>query len=118
MSYDIYLVDPVTGSTIEVDNKHYVVGGTYVIGGTRSLHLNVTYNYFPHFLRVFGEKGIRTIYGMTGASSLPILREAAEKLGNDVDDDYWKATEGNAKCAILGLIAFAEMRPDGVWQGD
>ena len=32
--------------------------------------------------------------------------------------DYWHATEGNAKRALYGLLAFAKMRPDGVWDGD
>jgi hypothetical protein len=31
---------------------------------------------------------------------------------------YWKPTPGNAGHALLGLIAFAEARPDGVFQGD
>ena len=39
-------------------------------------------------------------------------------LGDDVDDDYWKPTEGNAKRALYGLLAMAQMRPDGVWGGD
>lgn len=31
---------------------------------------------------------------------------------------YWEATEGNAKRALLQLLAMARMRPDGVWDGD
>lgn len=65
-----------------------------------------------------GKKGIRTIYGMTGAESIPIIKEAMERLGNDVDPDYWESTEGNAKAALSGLLAMAQMRPDGVWDGD
>nr|DAE13757.1 MAG TPA: hypothetical protein [Siphoviridae sp. ctQqU1] len=45
--------------------------------------------------------------------------KAISALGDDVDDsDYWRATEGNAKRALCGLLAFAKMRPDGVWDGD
>jgi hypothetical protein len=65
-----------------------------------------------------GEKGIRTIYGMTGAQSIPILRGAAAMLADDVAKNYWEPTEGNAKRALLQLVALAEMRPDGVWNGD
>lgn len=118
MSYDIALNDPTTGEPMILDASHHMRGGTFALGGTREASLNVTYNYSPHYSRVMGEKGIRTIYGMTGAVSLPILREAAAKLGDDVDDDYWKPTEGNAKRALLQLAALAEMRPDGVWSGD
>jgi hypothetical protein len=93
-------------------------GGTYAVGGETECRLNVTYNYAEHYYRVFGEKGIRTIYGMTGAESLSALKEAAAKLRDDAVPDYWLATEGNAKLALCHLIAFATLRPDGVWQGD
>ena len=78
----------------------------------------ITYNYAKHYYRVFGEKGIRTIYGMTGAESIPIIKAAMAQLGDDVSTDYWEDTEGNAKKALAGLLAFAQMRPDGVWDGD
>lgn len=68
--------------------------------------------------RVFGKDGIRTIYGMTGAESIPIIKAAMEKLSDDVSEDYWEATEGNAKKALAGLLAFAQIRPDGLWKGD
>ena len=118
MSYDIRLKEPVGGNTIEFKFKHQITGGIYAIGGTSEAWLNITYNYADHFYRVFGDKGIRTIYGMTGAESIPVLEKAIAQLGDDVDDDYWKSTEGNAKAALHGLLAFAQMRPDGVWDGD
>lgn len=118
MSYDIYLNDPVTGGTIELDEPHQMRGGTYKIGGTTEARLNVTYNYAKHYYRVMGEKGIRTIYGMTGAESIPVLKAAIGELGDDVDPDYWEPTEGNAKRALCSLLALAQMRPDGVWDGD
>jgi hypothetical protein len=118
MSYDIDLTDPVSGEILHAEARHDIRGGTYAVGGTTELSLNVTYNYAQHFYRVLGEKGIRTIYGMSGAESLPLLKAAAEQLGNDVDGDYWKPTEGNVKRAVLQLVALAQMRPDGVWKGD
>jgi hypothetical protein len=134
MSYDIYLKDPVTKDVIQFDEPHHMRGGTYCLGGTTEAHLNVTYNYGEHYRRVFGdsevqlsnfdtvfgggETGIRKLYGMSGADSIPILKEAISKLGDDVDDDYWKPTEGNAKRALLQLLSLAKMRPDGIWDGD
>jgi hypothetical protein len=118
MSYDIKLQDQVTKATLELDVPHHMRGGTYALGGTTEAHLNVTYNYGKHYYRVMGENGIRTIYGITGADSIPVLTRAIEQLGDDVDDDYWKDTEGNAKRALLQLLALAKMRPDGVWSGD
>lgn len=118
MSYDIYLNDPVTGQTLDLDEAHHMRGGTYQMGGSQRAWLNVTYNYAPHFYRLLGEEGIRSIYGKTGAETVKPLTEAAGQLGDDVDPDYWKPTEGNAKRALLQLAALASMRPDGVWDGD
>lgn len=122
MSYDIRLVDPVSGETLKLDAPHHMRGGTYAVGGTTEARINVTYNYATHFAKAFaflpGDGGIRKIYGMTGADSIQVLERAAATLGDDVDDDYWKATDGNAKHALLQLLALAKMRPDGVWDGD
>lgn len=119
MSYDIDLLDPVTKDVIELDTPHQMKGGTFALGGTREAHLNVTYNYGVHYYRVIcPDQGIRKIYGLTGAESIPILQKAADALKDDVAGDYWKPTEGNAKAALLQLIALAKLRPDGVWNGD
>ena len=120
MSYDITLNDPITKETIEVAGAHFMQGGTYALGGTKELWLNVTYNYGRIFRRpeVLGEEGIRTIYGMTGAESIPVLQKAIANLGDDTDPDYWKPTDGNAKRPLCQLLAMAQMRPDGIWDGD
>lgn len=121
MSYDIYLCDNVTHKPLKADSTHFIAGGMRAMGGTKELWLNVTYNYGHFYYRpeVFGENGIRSIYGKTGAESIPMLEKAISALGDDVDDsDYWHATEGNAKRALYGLLAFAKMRPDGIWDGD
>ena len=77
MSYDIRLCDPVTGDVINLDHPHLMRGGTYAMAGTTELWLNVTYNYSKHYYRsdVFGEKGIRSIYGLTGAESIRSSKE-------------------------------------------
>ena len=118
MSYDIDLVDPVTGSCLQLDEPHQMKGGTYAVGGTNFAELNITYNYSGIFHKVLGADGIRTIYGETGADSIPVLEDAIAALGDDVDPDYWTATEGNAKRSLCQLLALAKLRPDGVWRGD
>ena len=118
MSYDIDLCDPVTLDAIVLDERHQMRGGTCQVGGCLYASLNVTYNYAQHFYRVMGEEGIRTLYGKTGAETIPILEAAIGQLGDDVDPDYWKSTEGNAKRSLCQLLALARMRPDGVWAGD
>lgn len=133
MSYDIRLLHPVSKKVLTTDVPHDIRGGTYCVGGTSELHLNVTYNYAKHLYRVFPERftdyphpckedgslqGIRSIYGMTGAESIPVLDAAIAQLGDDMDDNYWEPTEGNVKAALYGLRALAQLRPDGVWDGD
>lgn len=118
MGYAICLCDPVTKETLNVDAVHHIRGSNYVLGGTTECYLSVTYNYADHFYRVMGKKGIRTIYGMTGAESIPVLKKAISELKDDVSSNYWDGTEGNAKKALYGLLALAQMRPDGVWDGD
>ena len=118
MSYDIYLTDPVSREVLTAEVTHYMMGGTYEYGGTKELWLNVTYNYSQIFYKALGKDGIRVIYGKSGAESIPILERGISKLKDDVDPDYWKATEGNAKRALCQLKAMAQMRPDGIWSGD
>jgi hypothetical protein len=117
MSYDIELLDPKTKKVIELSEPHFIRGGTYAIGGTKRLELNITYSYSKHFKHL-GKKGIRSIYGKKAKESIPILMAAAFKLKSNVVEDYWEATEGNAKWALMQLISIAEMRPDGIWDGD
>lgn len=117
MSYDIRIIH--NGAICEVDEKHHISGGTYVFGGTDLLELNITYNYSPFFCATLGEDGIRSIYGKSIADTLPILERAAAQLIGDPDRDYWAATEGNARKALLDLIALAKMAPpEAVWEGD
>ena len=118
MSHDIQLNDPNTDQCLILDEPHLMRGGNYQIGGEQYAYLNVTYNYTDIFRRVIGGKGITTIYGKSGAESVPILESAIALLGDDVNPDYWKATEGNVKRALIHLLALAQMRPDGVWVGD
>ena len=118
MSYDLYLNDPITGETLTLDTPHQMRGGTYQLGGSKELWLNITYNYTKFYKRddVFGGHGLETIEGLTGAESIPLLERAIKALGDEVSDNYWDATEGNAKRPLYQLLAMAKMRPDGVWE--
>lgn len=140
MSYDIYLVDPVSHEQIELEAAHHIRGGTYAMSGTTEAWLNITYNYANWYYRpgVFSRtrkssKGIRTIYGMTGAESIPVLKKAIERLERlnvDISEKerrecekqgctgYWMPTRANAIRPLYQLLALAQMRPDGIWRGD
>lgn len=119
MSYDIYLKDPKTNEVYELSNPHHMKGGTYCIGGTDKATFNITYNYSKILCDILGEKGIRTIYGMSGYNSLPILSEAMSKLTDDpYEVEYWTQSEGNVRIALLSLIILAKQCLDGIWVGD
>lgn len=120
MSYDIYLRDPETNEVIETSNDlSWLRGGTYAVGGSKELWLNVTYNYGKFYYKTIDkDQGIRYIYGMSGKDSVPILMDAMSDLGDDVTDNYWDATEGNAKKALLMMVLMATLAPKGVWDGD
>ena len=71
-----------------------------------------------HLPIICKEKGIRSIYGKTGLESIPILQHAINNLGDEVNEDYWKNTEGNAKRPLIQLLIMAKMRPDGIFDGE
>lgn len=135
MSYDISLVDPVTKETLTMDAPHQMRGGTYAIGGTAEMWLSITYNYATWYYKdyAFGENGIRSIYGLSGAESIPVLRKVITGLENSKEElsadeakecldqgvsGYWMPTRENAIKPLYQLLAMAQMRPDGVWEGD
>lgn len=140
MSYDITLTDPVTKETIQFDSVHDMRGGTYALGGTTEAWLNITYNYADWYYKpgVFGpteekSKGIRAIYGLSGAESIPVLQKAIaalQAMTEDISDEnrhqcekhgatgYWMPTRENAIKPLYQLLAMAKLRPDGAWDGD
>lgn len=140
MSYDIYLRDRVTKETVHFDTPHQMAGGTYAVGGTTEAWLNITYNYAQWYYKdgVFpnnGEdnSGIRSIYGLSGADSIPVLEHAIKTLESMTEDlseeeiqeykdggvgGYWMPTRENAVKPLYQLLAMAKMRPDAVWDGD
>jgi len=119
MSYDINMMEPGKNEVIEFKAPHQFRGGTYAVGGSNEAWLNITYNYGKFYYDTIDkEKGIRWLYGKTGEECLPILKIAVEELGTEQSDNYWDATPGNAGHALLGLIAFCEERPDGIFDGD
>lgn len=126
MSYDIDLRDPITNEIIEITDAHFMRGGTYQLGGSTKLSLNMTYNYAKILHRVIRpkntpseyESGIRSLYGLTALEATPILEQAISQLDDDVSDDYWEPTEGNVKKALTHLLTMCRMRPDAIINGD
>ena len=119
MSYDVTLVEPVSKSTVRLPNNHLMTGGTYCIGGTNEAWLNITSNYAELYVKAFGNpEGIKCLIGMQAVDSISLLESAIGNLGDETDDDYWTATEGNAKKPLYSLLAMAKLRPDAIWEID
>lgn len=110
MSYDIRIVKKRTGETVNFRYKHAISGGTYALGGTPEAWLNVTYNYSDTFERMFGEQGVRSLYGKPLSVAVEMLQKAIDSIGDaEPSDDYWDATDGNAKQALKDLLMLAEL---------
>lgn len=126
MSYDINLLDPITKEVIEINDAHFLRGGTYKMGGSTELSLNITYNYSkflhqvlqPEYTPSKDKSGIRSLYGMIALEAIPILEAAISKLKSDFDEDYWTPTEGNTKRTLNNLLTMCKMRPDAIIDGD
>ena len=124
MSYDIRIKRG-DGTTVELRERHAIIGGTYALGGTTEAWLNVTYNYSGISRRLLGDEGIRVIYGMNIKDARPVLANAAVRLGTaEPDEDYWKACDGNARKAILNLLELTDLalsdypNDEMFWDGD
>jgi len=153
MSYDIWLERRRCRSKInDATMGQLARGGTYrVCSGNEKvdegdLKLNITYNYAGYFYKVFGKKGIRSIYGMkakdarevllNGYDKLCKIRDKEEKLGRPFDDDdydrmkslgedwetycasYWHPCAKNAIAAVDGLVRLTMIAPGFTFNGD
>ena len=112
MSYDVNFCDPVSKETILLDEPHFMRGGTYCVGGTQEMWLNITYNYYknyaPHGF------SINDLDGKTALEVIPELERVIAALSDETDPDYWKPTDGNAKRPLKQLLVMAKMRPDAI----
>ncbi len=123
MSWDVTITkpDPATcdhcGGSGEIreylEVEYFTEGGTYPLGGSTDADLNITYNYSPHYYRVLPNgEGLRGLNGLTVEEALPQLSEGVKALGTDEHPDYWKATEGNARRALVTLEKWCQLAID------
>lgn len=114
MSWWVYLMD---GNEIaELPDAWDLQGGTYALGGTDTAELNVTYNYSRFFYRVLGEGGLRGLHGKPARETLPLIEQGIKRLKGDASEDYWEATEGNARKALEQMKAMSLALPECVWE--
>ena len=83
MSYDIDLLDPITRNVIEIKDAHFLRGGTYKMGGSTELSLNVTYNYSQFLHQV----NLRKLDNYAKEKNLPAY--VPEKIGCGLANGDW-----------------------------
>lgn len=114
MSHWVYLENE-DGKLVEV--TRFEEGGTYALGGQTEAELNITYNYSPHYYRVLDKKkGLEWLHGKKAKGCIHRLEDAVAKLGTVRDQDYWKATEGNAGYALSILLGWAKANPEATFR--
>lgn len=112
MSYDVHIVDRISGEQLHFDGTHDYKGGTYAVGGTTKAWINVTYNYGKLYAEIWGH-GLYGFDDMNVVDVIPKLMEGIVILGTTKSEDYWEATKGNAGAALAGIVAIACHFPEG-----
>ncbi len=112
MSWDVDLKQ--AGKIMQVDRHEE--GGTYLMGGTTDASLSITYNYCRYYYRHLHNRGLMHINRKRARTVVPLLERAVNELGTDRDDDYWKATPGNAGYALSILLGWARQFPDATFK--
>lgn len=122
MSYDISLICPTCRSCPSLPEDMPSPVGASVGGNEASV--SVTRNYtglLGPLWDLLTEDGRGTWFdldGLTGAESIPMLEKALESLHGEPDEDYWAATEGNARRAVEEVLAVARAFPKLTWRVD
>lgn len=116
MSWDCTIIDPKTGRSIHTSTPHTIRGGTYAYPDTTELWCNITYNYSQFYKKYLGA-GLEYFNNMRVKDSISKLQEMADSLNTDESNNYWDKTEGNARKAIVDLLALAQLAPDdAIWE--
>ena len=107
MSWDVEIYRD--GNIVVLPEKHNITGGTYVLGGTREANLNITYNYSQFYnnsliMAYNNNIGLKCLDGVSVRVGIDLVAHAVRMLEGAPSDNYWDATEGNAKAALGDLL--------------
>lgn len=118
MSYDIEIINPKTGETLEANRFLNVRGTVQSLYASKELHLSITYNYREHFVKAFqSPSSIKCLNNKAVITTIDIITNAIERLDTDYYlEDYWKPTEGNARLALINLLILAFEGLEGYWR--
>ena len=101
MSYSVEIQNPETGELLKTQQPHTIKGGTYCLGGTTYLELNITYNYSSFFRRpevlgatdeekkahnkdwIANHTGLYRLVGLSVVEAIPLVSSAIRALKNE-----------------------------------
>lgn len=115
MSWDVEMIHPETREIATLPVSHED-GGTYVLGGNKEAHLNITYNYSRLFKLHLCLEGLSYLDQKKGEEVIVILTRAVGLLGVKTDPDYWKPTLGNAGHTLNILLQWARWFPEYIFR--
>jgi hypothetical protein len=132
MSWWVYLKDE-NGNIVQVESHQE--GGTYIafrryelpipneenvctsidVAGNTEAKLNITYNYGKFYRQVLNETdSLWCLNNKRAKDCIKLLANAIDVLTVERDEDYWKATSGNAGYALSILLSWALAYPEAI----
>lgn len=114
MSYGVYIVDK-EGHVLHDHSPRVSLGGTYNVNSCLA-EFNITYNYSGIIAAALQkDSGLRSLDGQLCMNTINDLVNAILVLDQNVHEDYWVATEGNVRIALVQLLNMAVNNPFGYW---
>ena len=84
--------------------------------GTTAAEISVTGNYDPIYQQVTGKNLRKMLDGLLAWVTVHVLTKVVTACGTLKDDDYWKATPGNAGAIAVLLLDWARLHPNAIWE--
>ena len=112
-SKEIHLVDE---EGYDVDVGYEPEYGHLKSPGSKDAELTVTANYSPYYKEIFGSEGISWLYGKKAKDCIKKLMQGIDELGDEPEEDYWKATPGNAGFILSILLEWATKFPEATFK--
>ena len=117
MGYDVCLVNKEGPVLVPRHNEgSYRQCGKNGSEGTMAAEISVTGNYDPIYQQVTGKSLRKMLDGLLAWVTVHSLTKAVTACGTLKDDDYWKATPGNAGAIAALLLDWARLHPNAIWE--
>ena len=103
MGYSLYY--KIDDERVILDRPHGITGSTYAPGDCEA-YMAITSNYAP-----FIDINIPNLDGMTAKEVADIVFPLCQYMSGERSPNYWEATEGNARAALVDLLHLSLLVP-------